>query len=242
MKIGIICAMPNEAQPIIDYYKLIYKNEYKGFKYYENNNKSIILGLNGIDFKYEVERVGTVPAALNTQLLLSKYKVDIILNIGIAGGVNDLGAKIDDIYINGNKTYNHDRIINIPGGYSYYGYGRYRNLLNYKFISDKFNIKNGIISTGNSLDLNEGDKKVMNQLGTVVKDMEAAAINWVCELYYKPFLAIKGISDLIDSDNNDEKTENMISNMNKTIYLLGIKSVEIINWLKETKIETILSI
>jgi len=40
--------------------------------------------------------------------------------------------------------------------------------------------------------------KFILQNGAIIKDMEAATIAWVCQLYNTPMFALKAITDLID--------------------------------------------
>eukprot|EP00955_Chlamydomonas_euryale_P083324 363838-Chlamydomonas_euryale.AAC.4 len=58
--------------------------------------------------------------------------------------------------------------------------------------------KAGVISSGNSLDYTDKDMAIMLEHGVAVKEMEAAAIAWVCDLYHKPLLCVKAVTDIVD--------------------------------------------
>ncbi len=58
--------------------------------------------------------------------------------------------------------------------------------------------KPGRMTTGNSLDAPPVDLATMDRFGADAKDMEAAAVAWVCEHLGVDFLAVKAITDLVD--------------------------------------------
>ena len=60
------------------------------------------------------------------------------------------------------------------------------------------NIKQGIVTTSNSLDENDDDRRLIAESGGSVKDMEAAAVAYVCEMMSTPVMAVKAITDLVD--------------------------------------------
>lgn len=44
------------------------------------------------------------------------------------------------------------------------------------------------------------DMEIMNRHGAVVKEMEAAAIAWVAQLFCKPMFCVKAVTDIVDGD------------------------------------------
>ena len=60
--------------------------------------------------------------------------------------------------------------------------------------------KTGVVTTGNSLDAHDQDRKIMLSNDASVKDMEAASIAWVCEKSQMPFFALKVVTDIVDGD------------------------------------------
>jgi 5'-methylthioadenosine nucleosidase len=60
--------------------------------------------------------------------------------------------------------------------------------------------KEGVVSTGNSLDYTVECMTIMNEHGVAVKEMEAAAVAYVCSLWGTPMFAIKSITDLVDGE------------------------------------------
>merc|ERR1712187_498336 len=56
----------------------------------------------------------------------------------------------------------------------------------------------GVVSTSDTLDCTPMDRALLRSEGAVVKDMEAAAVGWVCQQFGVPFIAVKAITDIVD--------------------------------------------
>ena len=61
-------------------------------------------------------------------------------------------------------------------------------------------LKRGIVTTSDSLDVDGRDLELMTGEGAVVKEMEAAAVAWVCKQLGCPFVAIKAVTDIVDGE------------------------------------------
>ena len=98
-RIGIVLAMQEELEAIRKYLKEENKMTIFNLDFYEGyiNDFNCILVECGI---------GKVNAARTTQILINNFKVDTIINIGVAGGVDDR-LNIGDIII-GEKLVQHD--------------------------------------------------------------------------------------------------------------------------------------
>ena len=94
--IGIICAEPEEIETIVSYMVNIKKDKIHSFEFIKGKleNSECVLALSG---------VGKVNAAICAQTLILKYNPKFILNIGVAGGI-DNNLKIGDIVIGENAT------------------------------------------------------------------------------------------------------------------------------------------
>ncbi len=91
----------------------------------------------------------------------------------------------------------HDRRIALPG-YDAYGVGTYP-AVRAGALARVLGFKRGIVTTGNSLDETVDDRRMIEASGARVKDMEVAAVAWVGELLDVLVLAVKAITDLVDS-------------------------------------------
>lgn len=163
---------------------------------------------NGKCAVHNVDQVGTVPAALTAFLTLQAFQPDLLLSAGTAGGFRSRGGAIGDVYI-GTSVMNHDRRIPIPG-FDTYGIGSYDGTPAPN-LAKHLGLKDGIVSSGNSLTFTAEDMEAMQKHGVAVKEMEAAAIAWAAHLFGTPFFALKAITDIVDGDRptNEEFLENL---------------------------------
>lgn len=202
-KICFIIAMQAEARPLIDHFGLqpvdncfaplpqrAYQTRYGEYE--------ITLVQNGTDPETGLDHIGCEAATLTTQLAVSTFRPDLIVNAGTAGAFGSKGAQIGDIYLSRRHVVFHDRRISI-GQWAKMGQGYYP-CLDTDALAEKSGYKQGVCTTGSSLDLPEIDLAEMEKTGGEVKDMEAAAIAWVAQLYEIPLLCVKSITDLVDSE------------------------------------------
>lgn len=169
------------------------------------NGKDNVYGTPGVD------NVGTVPAALVTFLALQQLDAtqpQLVINAGTCGGFKRKGAGIGDVYLT-DAVAHHDRRIPIPD-FESYGVGRLETLVADKLAAD-CNFKQGLCTTGNSLDYTDTDDKHMEINDACIKDMEAAAVAWSAHLYSKPYLGVKVVTDIVDGDRptQEEFLENL---------------------------------
>ncbi len=202
---GIIAAMQEEMQEIQKLMKNISNKEIYGLNFIEGkiSDKTIILVEAG---------VGKVNAARTTQILIDKFDIDAVINIGSAGAANDK-LNIGDIVI-GKKLVQHDFDITAfghPKGYisnagQYFSSDRkliekmenaIKNLENIDF-----NIFLGTIASGDIFCTNINMKeKIKNKFNADAIEMEGAAIAQVCQLDNIPFIIVRGISDTPNGKN-----------------------------------------
>ena len=206
MNIGIIVATDEElieTKNILDSYeeKDIYDLTFiKG----KINGRKVIVVKSGI---------GKVNAARTTQILIDNYKIDKIINIGAAGGINP-ELKIKDIVI-GDRIVQYDFDISESGDFEkgeIQGIGRFlrsdeklinvcKKVLEKRFEKD-YNVVIGTIATADMFCTDsEVAKKVREEFGAECVEMEGAAIAQVCHLDRIPFLIIRGISDTPNGNN-----------------------------------------
>lgn len=219
--IVIMVAMEAEAAPFIEHSGLkavenFFPSEvpFMAYQGMHGDDCQITVVTNGKDAIHGtgVDNVGTVPAALATFLTLQTFKgkVDLVINAGTCGGFRSKGAEIGDAFLTTGSA-NHDRRIPIPP-FIPYGIGKVDHISTAK-LAAAIGAKSGIISTGNSLDMHSSDEAHITSNDASVKDMEAAAISWSCELYKVPHFGVKVVTDIVDGDQptQDEFLENLAS-------------------------------
>lgn len=195
---GIIAAMNEEHKEILNIMQETYMEKYyeKEFVIGQINTTKCILVKSG---------VGKVNAARTTQLLIDKYNIDAIINVGSAGALNN-NLNYGDIVIS-TSCIQHDFDItcfNHPKGYiTDIGVEIeadrelieiLKNAINK--IDNSINVIEGIVATGdqfyNSPEIKNTLRKTFN---AECDDMEGAAIAQVCKLCKKPFVVVRSISD-----------------------------------------------
>jgi len=228
--IAIVMAMEEEALPLIEHYALKKIQFHNPVTVYGNNDLSLILSLNGKSIEYKIDNIGSQAAAINTHIVIEKYDPDLIINCGTAGAFKSKNTKIGDVFIADKCVCYHDRRISLPGGYEEYGYGNYR-VINSDIIAEKFDLKQGIISTGDAFDAGIEDLNIMKKNNVDVKEMEAAAIAWVCQLNNVDFTALKVITDFVDEPH--KTGDDFLTNLNLASKKLKDKTIELVDYLKK---------
>ncbi len=199
--IGIIVAEPEEMEAVKNIMKNIeIKNIYE-FKVVigEINNKTYILIKSG---------VGKVNAARTAQILIDKFNIEYIINVGSAGALNDK-LNIGDIVI-GSKLVQHDFDVTAFGREKGYisGVGKFFEsdleiIKKAKEIKIKdINIVLGTIASGDIFCTDVKMKeRIRKEFNADCVEMEGAAIAQVCFLNKVPFIIIRSISDIPNNNN-----------------------------------------
>ena len=191
--IGIICA---EEKELIEIKKLMIdikeKNIYEKTFYIGNiENKEIVL----------VKcNVGKVNSARVCQMLIDNFDIELVINVGTAGSV-DNSLDIGDVVV-GTKLVQYDFDVTSFGR----KLGEIENIGEYIEVDndllslfDEINIKKGIIASGDKFIVNSEEKdNIRNIFNALCIEMEGASIAQVCYLDKIPFLVIRSITDKQD--------------------------------------------
>ena len=206
--IGAVIAMQSEADILLGEMKIHSELTVSGKKIYI-----------GVAFDKEtvvcVCGVGKVNAAMGTQLLVSKYNVRSLLNIGVAGGLNkdtelcavyQIGAAVqfdfDLTQLNGTKIGTLDEYT--------------ENYLPLQTLKANLPIKN--LGTSDRFNDSPVDYKLLTaELGADIRDMEGAAIVQTAICAQLPVYSVKAISDVAGSGST---TEQFLQNKDKALQNL----------------------
>jgi nucleoside phosphorylase len=173
-----------------------------------DRTRSIGMALVGADARFDVDSIGTQPAVTTTLHAIDRFDPDLVISAGAAGGFESRGGQIGQLILADRCVY-HDRRIAIPG-WDAYGVGDYP-VVDLGLPLDEIDIELGTVSTGNALDAPVEDIEAMAASHARAKDMEAAAVGWVCERMNVPFTALKAITDLVD--HHEETAEQFDRNL-----------------------------
>ena len=206
--IGVVIAMQSEADILLDEMQIIRTLTVSGKKVYVGNayGKDIALCVCG---------VGKVNAALGTQLLVSKFDAEKLLNFGVSGGLNNSTELCQVYQISAATQFDFDLVqlngtkIGTLNEYteSYLSL----NLLPLPFpkrklaTADRFN------------DSVEDYKLLTEELNADIRDMEGGAIVQAAYAASLPVYAVKAISDVAGSGSTTEQflvnKDNALSNL-----------------------------
>jgi nucleoside phosphorylase len=195
----------------------------------EIGHLKVIVSINPFNQRFQVAGVGTNYSTLCAMALCNEVKPDLLINAGTGGGFKSGNTSIGDTFISQGAVYYHDRRIPLPAfeDFGRGGYPTVRALV----LPDILNAKTGIFSTGNSLDLSEADKSELERNNADVKDMESAAFAEVADSNGVPFLAIRTITDFVDSGRSTP--EQFTSNFNHATGKLRTALMTLVSYLAE---------
>ena len=236
MNILYIIAMQAEAQPFIEHYGV---EEVKDFfiplpcKLYRTtitgkDGKESILNvvLNGQ--QHGSDLVGCEAASVATLSAIERLHPDIVVNSGTCGAFLENGASIAQVYI-GNACMFHDRRVPGDDQWGTQALGNYPVWTGAQELAKELGLPMGKITTGSSLDMQPCDLQIIKENHGELKDMEGAAVAFVCSLLNTPILFVKSVTDLCDS--GAETFEEFSRNLALASHALKEANVRVIEYL-----------
>lgn len=216
MKIGIITATCEEIRAIKKYIDNIKVEKVYDLEFYIGNifEHQVIVCESG---------VGKVNASRTTQVLIDRYDVNYVFNMGVAGAVNEK-LKIGDIVV-GKYLVQHDFDItkfNHEKGYIPNVGTKIMasdTLLNLLEVDDGLVV--GTIATGDIFCTDKNmSLKIHNKFNADCVEMEGGAIAQVCYLSKIPFLVLRSISDVVNGTNEIDYDKFVVNSANKVAQIL----------------------
>lgn len=207
--IGIVIAMQSEADILLDQMQIVRSLTVSGKEIHVGKAfcKDVALCVCG---------VGKVNAALGTQLLVSKFDAEKILNLGVAGGLN-ASTKLCQVYQIAAATQFDFDLADLNGT-------KIGTLNEYEepylplntFPENTFEKKR--LGTADRFNDSKDDYKLLTQeLAADIRDMEGAAIVQAAFAAQLPVYSVKAISDVAGSGNT---TEQFLINKDKALQNL----------------------
>ena len=203
MLIGIIGAMELEVGALKNLTENVKINKISGIDFYsgEINGTSVVAAAAG---------VGKVNAAVCAQTMILTYSPDMLINVGVAGGLCK-ELKIGDIAV-ADAVVEHDMDtspIGDPKGFiSGINTVRMKCAENISDLLasaasklDGVNVKRGIIASGDQfISSDEQRNRIITDFGAIAAEMEGASIGHVCLMNNIPFAVLRAISDGANDD------------------------------------------
>ena len=213
--IGIIVAELEELESILERVDSYTETQYKNKTFYEGyiKEKNVVIVRS---------EVGKVNAALTSQMLIDKYDVRIIINIGVSGSVNNT-LDIGEIVV-GDKLVQHDfdvtgfgRKLGEIEGIGIYIEPR-KELID---IFKELNVKIGCIASGDKFVTKIEDKNFIREtFDALCVEMEGASVAQTCLVNGIDFIVIRSISDKLDGSSKIEFPKFLESSAKKAANLL----------------------
>ena len=201
MKIGIMGAMVEEIDPLLEFlgdYKTV---EIADNKYYKANYK-------GLELIIAYSKIGKVFASLTASTMIQKFGAEKLLFSGVAGAINP-ELKIGDL-IAATKLCQHDLDITafghpfgfVPEGSVFIDSDKELLSLAKEVASDMNKpLLEGIIATGDQFVADESRKNWIGEtFNADALEMEGASVAVVCDAFDVPFFILRSISDSADMD------------------------------------------
>ncbi|OPJ56886.1 5'-methylthioadenosine/adenosylhomocysteine nucleosidase [Alkalithermobacter paradoxus] len=231
-RIGIIGAMDEEVDILKEHMNIkdVVKKAGLEFNIGTIENKEVVLVRCGI---------GKVNAALCTQILISEFDVEGVINTGVAGALHDQ-LDVLDIVIS-TDTMHHDFDVTILD----YKMGEIPRMetsifkADDKLIEAAYNsgmetvrnhkiLKGRIVSGDVFVSSKELKEKLVSNLGAYSTEMEGAAIGHTCYVNKVPFVVIRAMSDKADGSAHVNYSEfvNHAAKNSKDIVLNMLKNIK----------------
>lgn len=198
MKIGIITAMAGETTPL--YQKM-------GNATGEINVAGVTISkfdIDGNEIFLVRSGVGEIRAAMTFQLLVDRFDVDIVLNFGFVGSLDNRFDIGDIVLAEKIVHYQFDTsaIDNVPAG-------QYDGNDSIYFTADKaliekvqnelsYKLPEVIVASGDKFVASKEDKEYLRTLGAQICEMECAGLVIASQRNNVPLLSMKVISDKAD--------------------------------------------
>lgn len=194
MTIGIFTAMQKEAVSFLnDEVAVEKKGEFSFYRFTLGGNDAVLCC---------PPYVGEIAASAATQLLITAYHVDVVINFGVVGALTADVAVRDFVYVRDVVHYDMDTscIEDEPvGRYSCFDDIAVKTnefLLN-KAISAKAYPLARCASADKFVDDVEKKEKLHSDFGADICDMESAGVLFTCNFNHVPCLLVKCISDSV---------------------------------------------
>lgn len=204
-KICYIVAMRAETAPLTECFHL--KEEEDFFaplpcRLYRGtvNGSQLYVVQNGRE--HDRDLIGCEAAAVTTMAAIERLHPDIIVCSGTCGGWKRYGAEVGRVYL-GSGVMFHDRRVPGDNEWATQGLGNYPVWEGTAALAERLQLETGKVTTGSSFDMNEEEERIIDENGGRLKEMEGAAVGFVCSLFHTPVLYVKAVTNLRDDEKDD---------------------------------------
>ncbi|KRK98292.1 nucleoside phosphorylase [Secundilactobacillus odoratitofui DSM 19909 = JCM 15043] len=202
MKYGILCAMDEEIETLHRALQQPKETNISGVSFYEGT-------ISGAEVVLVRSGIGKVQAGLTTALLITQFKVDVVINSGSAGGIGE-GLHVGDVVLSTQTAY-HD----VDARAFDYVYGQLpgqpaRFDADLKWVdrieqaakSTGLTVKKGLIVSGDQFIASSEavDAILAHFPDALSSEMEGAAVGQVAHQFKTPYVVVRAMSDVGDEN------------------------------------------
>jgi len=201
MIVGIMGAMPEEIEPILERLDSVKRHEVADNVYY-----TALYG--SLDLVIAYSKIGKVFSALTAATMIEHFGVRKMLFSGVAGAINP-ELRIGDL-IAATKLCQHDLEITAFGHpYGYVPEGKVFVEADPRLLElaaevanrNGIRLKRGVVATGDQFVADSKRKEWIGEtFGADALEMEGASVAVVCDAWDVPFFVLRAISDAADMD------------------------------------------
>lgn len=197
--------MRAEAKPFIEHFGVEEQKDffaplpcllYKGTV----NQTELFVVLNGT--QHGSDLIGCEAAAVTTMAAIQQLQPDIIISSGTCGAWLRYGMKVGEVYL-ANGVMFHDRRVPGDNAWSTQGLGNYPVYERTSAIAQRIGVPMAKVTTGSSFEMTAEDEAVIDANGGRLKEMEGAAVAFVCSLFHVPVMLVKAVCNLRDAEEED---------------------------------------
>ncbi len=204
MRIGIIVAMSKELE--------LLKPMLENMRVSENNGTTFYIGTIG-NHKIAAMQcgIGKVNAAIGTVTMIDTYHPELVINTGVAGGMNGK-VKVMDMVVGSQVCYHDVWCGNFDDSAAY---GQMQGMPLYyegapsliSLIEESDTLHCGLIVSGDQFITDEAQLEVITKHfpQALAVDMESGAIAQTCYVRKTPFVSMRVISDSPGANNDNSK-------------------------------------
>jgi len=160
---------------------------------------------------------GKIGSAGATQYVINKWNPDLIINIGTCGGFRGKIDLYEIVLIKKTIVYDMNDFIGTVGKSIKY----YTTNIHLSWLKNRTFLKlpKEVMVTGDQDLAPERLPELYEKYKGVVGDWESGSISWICKMNGTKLLILRGVSDLVGSDNNPAYNED------EKDFLKGVKIV-----------------
>ena len=211
IKVGIVCAGDRELAPFLPHIEHCRISKKAMLTFYEGI-------IHGMDIVALFCGVCKTNAAIATQILIDSYNVDIVINAGTAGGMDEALGVLDTVISTEIAHHDvHEEILTAFHPRMPSLFFKADDILlalstkAAKQIDDKHRIHWGRMVTGETFTTDEGRETINSIFEPLSVDMETASIAQVCYVNNIPFISIRTLTDTATHSGTENFDKNCVA-------------------------------